>query len=342
MAAEQGDSEAITFHALLFFEKCAVGAEDPRNVNGNDVVNKLRIGGMLGHEYRAKVRDDREFMAKLVRGAENGSVDAQLALGFLYINSDNNESVKWLTKAGNQGSMLASSFLSREASLIPNEKERKKWLILSAEQGDFLALGELSGLGVKGDPHETIKWRRKMIDSLRQTAISQGYPFTQTTLGMFYLENGPTQDIAEGLKWIGKAIDQDFPFAKYALGSYYLKNENFTESAKWARSGAEQGDPNAQLLLAYLYLFGNGVEQNIDEGIRWIDLAVAQGFSEAQHLRGMIYAKDQNYSEAAKLFKAAAENGYEDSRLALELLQTQEGVDAPQSPRGFSAKTIRQ
>lgn len=52
---------------------------------------------------------------------------------------------------------------------------------------------------------------------------------------------------------------------------------------------AEAGCVEAQHDVGVMYLNGEGVGQQLDEGVKWIRLAANQGFSLAQHRLGVMY-----------------------------------------------------
>jgi uncharacterized protein len=77
---------------------------------------------------------------------------------------------------------------------------------------------------------------------------------------------------------------------------------------------AEQGDAEAQSLLGYMYINGEGVLKDYKEAVKWIRKAAEQGYAEAQSNLGVMYANgrgvSQDYKEAVKWFRKAAEQGY--------------------------------
>ena len=73
---------------------------------------------------------------------------------------------------------------------------------------------------------------------------------------------------------------------------------------------AEQGDANAQRLLAAMYLTGQGVPQDYKEALRWARPAAEQGEARAQFLVGLMYdlgqAVPQDYVQAHMWYNLAA------------------------------------
>ena len=73
------------------------------------------------------------------------------------------------------------------------------------------------------------------------------------------------------------------------------------------------------------YENGDGVEQNYEEAAKWWRLAAEQGNVKAQYNLGCSYEDgkgvEQNHEEAIKWYRLAAEQGEEDAKEALARLQ---------------------
>lgn len=70
--------------------------------------------------------------------------------------------------------------------------------------------------------------------------------------------------------------------AQFHLGFHYERGQfglpqDYTESAKWYRMAAEQDHHGAQFYLGVYLAQGQGVEQNVVEGLKWILLAKRGG-----------------------------------------------------------------
>ena len=76
---------------------------------------------------------------------------------------------------------------------------------------------------------------------------------------------------------------------------------------------AEQGDARAQYNLGVCYYFGEGVEQDYEEAVKWYRKAAEQGYARAQYNLGVCYYNgegvEQDYEKAVKLYREAAEQG---------------------------------
>jgi TPR repeat protein len=76
----------------------------------------------------------------------------------------------------------------------------------------------------------------------------------------------------------------------------------------------DQDNPEAEHLLAVMYLRGLGVPQDDAMAVRWLKIAAAHGQAEAQNQLGLFYAQgrggiERNIAEAVKLFRLAADQG---------------------------------
>jgi uncharacterized protein len=82
----------------------------------------------------------------------------------------------------------------------------------------------------------------------------------------------------EGIEGCKKAAVSGDARAQFALGGFYERGQfglpqNYTESGKWYRKAAEQNHHAAQLYLGIYLAQGQGVGQNVVEGLKWILLA---------------------------------------------------------------------
>ena len=86
------------------------------------------------------------------------------------------------------------------------------------------------------------------------------------------------------------------------------------ESASLLRERAEAGDAVAQNAFGVMYLYGEGVEEDYVEAVRWYRKAAEQGLAEAEYQIGLFYffgdGVEQDYSEAYAWFNLSAEKGY--------------------------------
>lgn len=126
---------------------------------------------------------------------------------------------------------------------------------------------------------------------------------------MYYSGNGIAQDNTESAKWYRKAADQGDPAAQFNLGNAYNNGEgvgqDYQEAAIWYRKAAEQGITEAAFNLGSLYYKGHGVDQDYQEAEKWWEMAAAQGNARAQENLDDLRARKRDSRpnpEAEKLY----------------------------------------
>ena len=87
---------------------------------------------------------------------------------------------------------------------------------------------------------------------------------------------------------------------------------------------AEQGNPQAQYTLGYIYAEGEGVPKDDGEAAKWYCKAAKQGNADAQNEIGIMYAAGRGVplalAEAAKWFRKTAEQGHVGAQSNLGLM----------------------
>ena len=106
----------------------------------------------------------------------------------------------------------------------------------------------------------------------------------------------------------------DEAFSAYKQGDYEVAFQGF-------RRAAEQGEADAQFILGYMYVRGEGVLQDYAEAAKWWHRAAEQGHVFAQVSLGKMFRDGddvlQDYAEAVKWFRRAAEQGQVNAQLDL-------------------------
>jgi len=96
---------------------------------------------------------------------------------------------------------------------------------------------------------------------------------------------------------------------------------------------AESGDALAQYNLGVMYRDGQGMPQNYAEAMKWFRLAADQGLADAQYELARMYNKGQgvrpDYSEAVNLYRLASAKGHADAQFALGMMYF--GANVPRS-----------
>lgn len=248
-----------------------------------------------------------------------------------------------------------------------DDSEAVKWFRKAAEQGHadaqhYLGVSYHYGIGATRDYSEAVKWYHK--------AAEQGHAAAQYSLGYMYERGyGVPKDYSEAARWHHKAAEQGYATAQYKLGSMYENGhgvpKDYSEAVKWYRKVAEQGDENArgkirelevklstsaqtdmqavrdeikrlcdagnyqkclelcrkypddsnsQYYIGALYTEGKGVTQDYSEAVKWFRKAAEQGYAAAQYCLGTMYYNGlgvpEDYYESIKWYRKAAEQGY--------------------------------
>ena len=135
---------------------------------------------------------------------------------------------------------------------------------------------------------------------------------------------------AANIDELKKAAEQGDAQAQCNLGvCYHFGNgveKNLSEAVKWWRKAAEQGDAQAQYNLGVCYALGDGVEKNPTEAVKWCRKAAEQGNAQAQYNLGFCYdfgnGVEKNLSEAVKWYRKAAEQGLASAQYNLGVCYT--------------------
>jgi TPR repeat protein len=127
-----------------------------------------------------------------------------------------------------------------------------------------------------------------------------------------------TITFADSLNEIREKAEKGDAAAQNSLGEAYqngLKgvNSDQRKAFLWFKKSAEQGDPNGQSNLAFMYYNGRGVAENKQEAVRWYITAAEHGHTYAQINLGICYRDGggvaKNDVEAYKWFLLSAAQG---------------------------------
>lgn len=205
-----------------------------------------------------------EAMKWLRRAAENGHAKAQDILGVVYcdgigVEKNLEEGRCWLRKAADNGNADAQSRLGAYCFADRDYVNAASWYHKAAENGDAIAqcaFGVMckSGIGVKANVSEAIKWLQKASDQgLKEAKVALAE--AQFQLGKKYF-NGESvdKDDAKAALWIRKAAENGIVEAQYAFG-LMCKNgvgvgADHMEAIKWLSKASEQGHKEARNTLS--------------------------------------------------------------------------------------------
>ena len=139
--------------------------------------------------------------------------------------------------------------------------------------------------------------------------------------GLRYVNNGYPINRVEAVKWYRRAAERGHAEAQAEIGhAYFLGGgvdgeSNLAEAIKWFRLAAEQGGRKGQFNLGIFYFNGCGNLPRDDmKALRLFLLAAEQGCAASSSMLATIYEEGrgvpQDYAEAAKWYRRAAEQGH--------------------------------
>lgn len=282
------------------------------------------------NEWAVKIRERPDWaevskasIERVIVLAERGGALAQLRLGYSYfagdgLPADPAHAVKWLLKAAQEGLAPAQFMLGYALwyghGTARDQPAAVEWLTKAAEQ-DFadaqltLGLAYLRG----GSPRPPRRGEDgKEFQAVRVVnqapargakwvlrAAQQGKPAAQLCIGHCYAEgDGVDRDTAAAAKWFREAgksyvrlAEQGDREAEDVLAISFARGLALTgspaEDLKWCRQAAEHGNGIAKIKLAVCYAHGDGVGEDETEAARWWRQAAEQGFPSAQFYFGL-------------------------------------------------------
>lgn len=160
-------------------------------------------------------------------------------------------------------------------------------VIEHAQAGDPLAqtnLGMmyLAGKGVQINSNQGLAWLIR--------ATEKDFGLAYYMLGQVYKQGiGTKKNTKEAIRWHIEAANQGIIRSKYNLRDIYIasilfdkaeieeemdEEEGLKKEIEWlAKIADKEGDKNAQAALGLIYCIGKGVEQNVELGLEWLNMA---------------------------------------------------------------------
>lgn len=236
--------------------------------------------------------------------AISGEVDAQFALGWMYLHGAINteiatnaiEATYWFRQAAERGDhqsqlMLARIYENGDGEIKVDLPKAKYWYELAAEQGNTEAQFRLSMMYLKGNAVEqdfvkAAEWLRHAAD--------QGDARAQTFLGTMFIEgDGVPKDNSKAAYFFKRAAEQGYPRAQIILASMYVDGkgvaQDFSQAFRLFLAATQHLEPMAEFGLALLHGDGFGVPKDPELSIRWLRSAAGSDLAIAQEKLGRAY-----------------------------------------------------
>ena len=227
---------------------------------------------LFSSDAEKKEETPENTLENIVKMANNGNLQAQLALGYAYLYGENGLSVDY--------------------------DKAFEYYNKAALQNDPIGLNNLgslyySGLGVQRDVKKAV--------SLFEQAAKLGNNNAAVNVGFMYVSGrGVKKNIVKGLEYLETSLVSDTPAAKYMMGYAYYKGIHrgidYSKAAKLLKEAADEGFDEAQLVVASLYVNGLGFPQNYNNAVKYLKQAIAQGNSSAMVLLADILVEGKKYN----------------------------------------------
>ena len=275
-AAQEQPAEKVSQSQAAVVENSAAVEEN--------LADKEKKGLYSFHNYSYMNKKDPEivkeaeehretFLQTMTRKAEEGNVDAQLSLGYMYLYGD------------------------ADAGVTSDYEQAFKYYSMAAAQGDNIAINNLgslyySGVGTKRNPYKAAILFAKAAD--------QGNVEAAVNLAFLYLSgSGIQQDSTKAMNYFAKASSQGNLTAQFVMGYAYYKGfvigQDYKKAFELMREPAKAGFDEAQYNMALMYLNGEGITKNYGNAVKYLGNSFMQGNVQAMIKLADILAAGEVY-----------------------------------------------
>jgi TPR repeat protein len=241
--------------------------------------------------------------------------ESQFQRGILLKSDNEEEAIKYLRLAADQGHPGACLELGLVHRNSGNYADSLEWFRLAARRGNpegIACLGDMfrKGFGVSADLGEAGRLYRE--------AAEMGMPYAEYAYGVLLRDTG---DVENSLKYLKLAAAHDLVPAYTEIGMVYRSQKDDTEAVRWLQIASGKRHPRGIAALADMYASGRGVDADVAEAARLTREAADLGFPMSQYNIGM-YLRDgtgveKNPAEALRYFELAAGQRFADAYAAI-------------------------
>lgn len=307
-----------------------------------------------------KKPDAAEAFKWMQQAAENGFVDAQLAVGVMHQNAEGTrknlvEAFRWYLKAAERDDLEAQYLVgvafAEGLGTKPDLLAAAHWFAKAQiDHGDAAhRFREL--LEAHPDLHAKAEAQAPAATQQLIAKATKGDASAQLALSELYAEGrgGLLPNNAAALKWLRAAAQGGNATAQYRLGhriANYDAGEGATGAAEWFKKAAAQKVPEAFFGLGMLYFTGQEVEKSPVEALKWFRGASDLGHIEATEKIGFIYLHGEegvpkDVKESLRWFTEAANRGHTPSMNAIAQIVLARGPERdPALARTWLARSI--
>lgn len=207
-------------------------------------------------------RDPEAALADFLRGADEGSVE---------------------------GAFVAAHHLYRT---FGRPDDAARYVSLALERGDFngrarflAGLMAWQGHGRPRDPEEAMR--------LFHESAGEGNPDAMFIVADLYGRgDGVEKDPVKALVWCRRAAEQSHPEACYRMGAFHATGhhgarQDMGEAVGWYARASSAGHGRASFTLGVMYLYGEGVDQDLERARHYLEQAARQGLDRPELAEAM-------------------------------------------------------
>ena len=260
----------------LFF----LNSNNKIKTKGTKVTNKTYYAGPNSKEISELEHADRSI-EELTRSATNGNSKDQFLLALAYakgnkgLEVDEKTAFHWMNESARNGSVDAQIELGHMYlggfGVTRDINSGKKWILKAAEKGNIEAMHILGDLYFQigetdDDKRAGFYWHKKAADYGHKDSIHQ--------LGsMYFVGSGVKRNYKLARKYFLKAEKLGVPEAPHQLGVMYQEglgvNKDINKAKALYYKSANLGVAQSMVQLGNIYLNGIGVKPNPVEALKW-------------------------------------------------------------------------
>lgn len=280
----------ILFFAFLFLAS-------PRDLAGELQTTPQAVTGNAPANFSpAEISD-------LQKRADSGDAAAQYALGRAYesgkgIPQRSDQAAIWYRKAAEQGNEKAQNSLGvlywSGDGVEKDRSEAVRWYRKAARQGNANAMFNLGAAYYNGEGvrlNDTFAYAWFLLSSeagnssgrdaaKRSDAESGPAAFGEAcrAIGQMY-EKGDDlpKNAMAAAAWYQKAAENGDREAKINLAALFLNAADYGQARHWCEAAANEKYPGGYYCLGYLYQHGSGVDPSAKEALRWYEQGANEG-----------------------------------------------------------------
>ncbi|MBR3926003.1 MAG: sel1 repeat family protein [Akkermansia sp.] len=240
----------------------------------------------------------------------------------------------------NRGNHHVTYYLSRYA---PNSQEQLNWLQKASDAGNPAARYALASITSTQNPEQSLSLLKSAV-ALHDPAATFAYgSFLVSPPGEFHQRTGLQQNIPLGVGMIRLAALLGNSHARRALSRAYYRGElgfprdhdKAYRHLRWINCSTK--DQIAFAAQGFMLLTGDGVQQDIETGLRYIALAELSGYSYARTMLAYAHYKglgtEKNVTTAIEYLQESAALGFSHAYVYIAFLAAKGLHGKPADPR---------